>query len=133
MRGVMCTKKSIAIVLGVIFNCSVNASSFQITVPGSWNPSQEQIDDAMEKLKSGLIDLASKRNSNLYPWEDYRIQFAGVWEHQRQYIHFISICSDLWEETSFWKERWVPLNEDFPCYFQGTYDVEAKSIQMHAN
>ena len=129
----MCTNKSILIAFAMLFSFSANASSFQIDVPGSWNPSQEQVNDAMEKLKAGSTDLASERNSNLYPWEEYRIQFAGVWEHHKQYIHFISVCSDLWEETSYWKERWVALNEDFPCYFQGTYDVEEKSIRMHAN
>lgn len=129
----MCIRQIVVILLVAILAGNAHASRFQLSVPGSWSPSQSQIEEAMEKFRYESLELARKRDRDLFPWAKYRTQFAGVWEYQKQYIHFITICLDLWEHANYWKEWWVSLNEEFPCYFQGTYDVETKSIRLHTN
>ncbi len=119
-------RKITFLLLFVASVCS-GADLAELEVPGHWVPDENVRNEAIELFYASANEKLGHLN-----WPEYRIQYAGVWEHEEQYIHFIAICSKLWFLAQEWDTKWVALSETSPCYFQATYSIANQVVEFHA-
>lgn len=123
--------KTLLITLLVFLSACASPNIAQLSVSGHWVPTSAQKDGAFDKFYKAAEVKADQLGYKIENWDAYRLQYAGVWEHEERYIHIIAVCSDLWPKAQNWKEQWVTLPDYAPCYFQATYSMSNQTIDIH--
>jgi hypothetical protein len=123
--------KVLTIIASFILIACASKNIAQLSVPGHWVPDKAQKKEAFNKFYTAAKTKAEQIGYEINNWDDYRLQYAGVWEHREKYIHIIAVCSELWPKAKRWREQWVTLPEYAPCYFSATYSVSRKQIEVH--
>ena len=104
----------------------------------SWIPNQEQVDEALNSISAFL--LAAEYNNSLDEYfkseiekiinnyEKYRVQFVGITDNEKKYIH----CNFIPIHYNFpidWKDTLIVVEDGGFWYWHVFYDVESKKVR----
>jgi hypothetical protein len=98
-----------------------------ILVPGgTWEPAENEIADAREKLKPYAMAQAEKRKDDKpRPWETYTFQYQGSELDGKKVIYINAFCD---KPPDYAAKQMVIVLDGGHCYFQAWYDTATKSF-----
>ncbi|MBN1798593.1 MAG: hypothetical protein JW822_08440 [Spirochaetales bacterium] len=104
----------------------------------SWIPTQEQVDEALNAISAFLMAAESNNSLDEYfkseiekiidNYDKYRVQFVGIMENEKKYIH----CNFILINYNFpinWKEQLIVVEDGGFWYWYVFYDIEFKKVR----